>query len=131
MLLSGHARSGGSGSARPAECSTDQRQGTMRANRTQGSERPGQDYPILSRSGRKRLTVIRVADCPDRGCRADLCGAFAVANGGELREFKTRRIPQRLIQSVPRTAIPHREERLTLGSSLLSHEEVLEDERDI
>jgi len=37
----------------------------MRANRRDGSDRAGQDYPILAEPGRNRLTVVTITDCPE------------------------------------------------------------------
>lgn len=57
----------------------------MRANRMQGSEHSGQDYPILARSGRKRLTIEAVADRSHGGDGAELDAPLRVDHCGVVR----------------------------------------------
>ena len=57
MLLSGHARPAAALAACPAGLSTDQREDTTRVSHQQGSDRVGQDYPILAGRDQNSMTV--------------------------------------------------------------------------
>jgi hypothetical protein len=52
----------------------------MRANRRDGSDRAGQDYPILAEPGRNRLTVVTVAFGPNRGGPTELHDSIDVGD---------------------------------------------------
>ncbi len=85
MLLSGHARPAAALAACPTRRPTDQREDTVRVSRKQGSDRAGQDFPILAGRDANRLTVVTVSNGSDRGRWSEFSHPVGIDQGDVVR----------------------------------------------